>query len=339
MARGAETDDDLVVTTPAGLYCPAGGFHVDPWGPSELALVTHAHADHARPGSRAYLCAGPGLLLLRRRLGEEALVRAVPYREPVSLGEARVSFHPAGHVLGSAQVRIEVAGRVWVVSGDYKRAADPTCDPFEVVACDAFVTEATFGLPIYRWDEPARLAAEILAWWDECRERGSAALLFAYALGKSQRILAELARLTDRTVLTHGAVEAVVAVYRQAGVAMLPTEHVGEPVRGRSFAGDLILAPPSARGSPWMRRFRDAETGFASGWMRVRGTRRRRNFDRGFALSDHADWLALLRTIKETGAGRVLITHGYADELSRHLRETGTDAQTLRTAFEGEADV
>jgi putative mRNA 3-end processing factor len=333
-----ENAGDLVVVTPAGLGCPLGGFHIDPWGPAELALVTHAHADHARPGSAAYLCAEPCAPLLRRRLGEDVAIRPVPYGQPISLGEARVSFHPAGHVLGSSQVRIEAGGQVWVVSGDYKRAADPTCEPFEVVPCDVFVTEATFGLPVYRWEEPGWVAAEILAWWNECRERGRAALLFGYALGKAERILAELARLTERTVLTHGAVEALAGVYRQAGVAMLPTEHVGEAVRGRSFAGELILAPPSAAGSPWTRRFRDAETALASGWMRVRGTRRRRNFDRGFVLSDHADWGALLGTIEQTGARRILVTHGYAEELARYLREGGRDAQALHTSFEGEGD-
>jgi putative mRNA 3-end processing factor len=335
-----EKTRDLVVSTSAGLWCPRGGFHVDPWGPAALALVTHAHADHARPGSDAYVCAESCLPLLRRRLGDGAGIRAVPYGEPLVFGDVRVSFHPAGHVRGSAQIRIEAAGEVWVVSGDYKRASDPSCEPFEVVPCDVFVTEATFGLPIYRWEEPALVSAEILTWWNDCRERGRPALLFGYALGKAQRILAELARLAEpnRRVLTHGAVEALVGVYREAGVAMLPTEHVGEPVRGRSFAGELILAPPSAAGSPWVRRFRDAETAFASGWMRVRGTRRRRNFDRGFVLSDHADWRALLRTIEQTRARRVLVTHGYAEELARYLRETGLDAQALQTPFEGEAD-
>jgi putative mRNA 3-end processing factor len=309
---------------------------VDPWGPAELAVVTHAHADHVRPGSARYLCAEPGVALLRRRLGPETVIRGVAYGERVALGETIVSLHPAGHVLGSAQVRIEHAGGVWVVSGDYKRAPDPTCAPFEVLRCDVFVTEASFGLPIYRWDDPAQVAAEIHAWWRSNAERPS--VLFAYALGTSQRLLAELRQLADRPVLTHGAVEAVVSLYRAAGVPMLPTEPLAEAPKRRDLAGALVLAPPSARATPWMRRFAGAEVALASGWMRVRGPRRRQSLDRGFALSDHADWPALLRTIDETGAGRVLVTHGYAEELARYLREQGRDAEALATSFEGEAD-
>jgi putative mRNA 3-end processing factor len=265
-------------------------------------------------------------------------VRGLAYGERLALGDVTVSLHPAGHVLGSAQVRIEAVHQVWVVSGDYKRAPDPSCAPFEVVACDVFVTEATFGLPIYRWAEPARLAEEILEWWDTARAAGRPCVLFCYSLGKAQRILAELARLTDREVRAHGAVEAITELYRARGVPMLPTRRVGEEKRA-AFAGELVLAPPSAAGSVWMRRFAGAETGFASGWMRVRGTRRRKGHDRGFALSDHADWPALLRTVEETGARRVLVTHGYADELARYLRERGTDAAVLPAAYEGEADI
>lgn len=328
--------DDLVAITPAGLHCAPGGFHVDPWGPAELALITHAHADHARPGAARYLCAEACAPLLRHRLGPEASVQGVPYGERLTLGSAMVSLHPAGHVLGSAQVRIEERGRVWVVSGDYKRAPDPTCERFEPLRCDVFVTEATFALPIYRWEEPAVVAAEIHDWWRFNPTRPS--VLFAYALGKAPRVLAELGVLTDRPVLTHGAIEAFVRLYRAAGVAMLATEPLSESPKQRELAGALIVAPPSARGTPWMRRFAAAETALASGWMRVRGPRRRQAYDRGFALSDHADWPGLLRTIEETGARRVLVTHGYAEELARFLRESGLEAEALATSFEGEAD-
>jgi putative mRNA 3-end processing factor len=330
--------DDLVFADAAGLLCPAGGFHVDPWGPAELAVVTHAHADHARPGCGSYLCAEPSVPLLRKRLGPEASVRGIPYGERLALGAAHVSLHPAGHVLGSAQVRIEGDAGVWVVSGDYKRAADPTCAPFEVVRCDVFVTEATFGLPIYRWDEPAAIVQQIHAWWEANRTAGRASVLFCYALGKAQRILAELTQFTDRAVLTHGAVESLAALYREAGCHMLPTEHVPDEARGKALAGALVLAPPAAAGRAWMRRFGSAETALASGWMLVRGTRRRLGHDRGFALSDHADWPALLRTIDETGARRVMVTHGYSEELARFLREHGRVADAVRTTYEGEAD-
>jgi len=329
----------LVTVTPDGLYCPPGRFHIDPWRPVERALITHAHGDHARWGSAKYLSASPAMSLLRKRLGPEANIAVLPYGERLQVGDTTLSFHPAGHILGSAQIRIEHRGEVWVVSGDYKRDPDPTCLPFEPVHCDTFITEATFALPIYRWDDLRLIAEDILRWWDGNREAGRASVLYCYALGKAQRILAELAQLTDREVLVHGATHVLVEAYREAGVHMLPTRHVSEVEKGASYAGALVLAPPSAAGSPWMRRFGDHETGFASGWMRVRGNRRRRGYDRGFVLSDHADWPSLLRTVKDTRASRVLATHGYSEVLARYLRENlGVDAAPLETHFQGETE-
>ena len=322
----------------SGLACPAGGFHFDPYRPVERAVITHAHGDHARPGSTAYLAAEASVPMLRRRLPEGASIEGVAWGVPVRVGDARVSFHPAGHVLGSAQVRIEVDGEVWVVSGDYKRREDPTCEPFEVVPCHGFVTEATFALPVYRWPSPELVVEEILEWWDRNRAAGRASLLFCYALGKAQRILGELARRTERGVLLHGALAGMVEAYRESGIEMLPTALVSDREPG-SFAGELVLAPPSARRSPWMRRFRAAQTAFASGWMQVRGTRRGRGVDRGFVLSDHADWDALLRTIEETGAETVWTTHGFREPLARFLREErGLDARSLETAPRGDED-
>jgi len=327
---------DLVVLRPEGLYCPAGGFHIDPWRPVPRAVITHGHGDHARTGMGEYHAAASGIPILRWRLGEQAL-HAHDYGEVFPLGGARVSLHPAGHVLGSAQVRIEVDGEVWVASGDYKRQHDPTCAPFEVVPCDTFITEATFGLPVYRWPDTGGVAREIVAWRDECAARGEAAVLLCYALGKAQRLLAELAAHTERPAFLHGAVAAGVQVYRDCGVPMLATRTVAEETKGTDFAGELILAPPSAAGSPWMRRFRRAQTGFASGWMRIRGNRRRRNYDRGFVVSDHADWPALLRTAHETGARRVIATHGDTDALVRVLNGQGIDTGVFATGY-GEDD-
>ncbi|WP_043710366.1 ligase-associated DNA damage response exonuclease [Corallococcus macrosporus] len=334
----AAPSSPLMTVTPQGLYCVPGDFHIDPWRPVDRALITHAHGDHARGGSRRYLGARAGKGLLHRRLGADATIDTLDYGERLDINGVTVSFHPAGHVLGSAQLRVEHGGETWVVSGDYKRAPDPTCAPFEVVPCDTFITEATFGLPIFRWDAAAQVAEDILRWWDANRALGRAAVLFCYALGKAQRLLAELAKLTDRAVFVHGALHALVDVYRDAGVRMLPTQLVSEVEKGTSFAGALVLAPPSASGSTWMRRFGEYETGFASGWMRVRGNRRRRGFDRGFVLSDHADWPDLLRTVKDTQAERVLVTHGYTEPLARYLREQGVDAAPLATPFEGEAE-
>lgn len=326
----------LIELRPEGLYCAAGDFHIDPWRPVPRAVLTHGHADHARSGSARYLAAADGLGLLRHRLGAEATFEGLTWGQRIALGDTVVSLHPAGHILGSAQVRVEHAGETWVVTGDYKRDPDPTCAPFELVPCDVLVTEATFALPVYRWEPTAAVARGIIAWWDECARRGVPAVLFCYALGKAQRLLAELARLVDRPVHLHGAMVPLVQIYRDAGIPMLPTLPVSESARGRDFAGELVLAPPSAEATPWMRRFRDASTALASGWMRVRGNRRRRGHDRGFVLSDHADWPALIATARECGARRVLATHGSTDAYVAFLREQGIDAAPLRTEFGGD---
>jgi putative mRNA 3-end processing factor len=329
---------DLITLTPEGLYCLLGGCHIDPWRPVERALITHAHGDHARRGAQKYHAARSGLGLLRRRLGPEAIIDGHDFGERLKFGDVAVSFHPAGHVLGSAQIRLDAGGEVWVISGDYKRDFDPSCEPFELVPCDVFVTEATFALPVYRWDRVDHVMETLLGWWDANAAAGRASVLFCYALGKAQRVIAEIGQRTDRAVFVHGAIDALLDAYRDQGVSLAPTLPVSARIKGESFAGELILAPPSAFGSPWMRRFGDAATGFASGWMRVRGNRRRRGFERGFVLSDHADWPGLLGTIEQTGARRVLATHGYADTLARYLREAGLRAEPLATRFEGEVD-
>ena len=327
----------LLTLDDSGLYCPAGDFHVDPWRKVRRAVITHGHGDHARPGMGHYWAEQSGLPILRKRLGRYIPVDGVAYGEPLDFDGVRVSLHSAGHILGSAQVRIEHEGRVWVVSGDFKRDDDPTCAPFEVVPCDVFVTEATFANPVYRWPPAREVAGEIHDWWRECAAEGRTAVLFSYALGKAQRILAELMHHvrdeTDRPVLLHGAMTPLVEIYREAGVAMVPTRPVSELSRKNSFAGELVLAPPSAAGSKWMRRFRYASTGFASGWMQIRGNRRRRGHDRGFVLSDHADWPSLVRTVTDCGARRVLATHGDTDVLVRHLKELGIDAAPLSTPY------
>ncbi|MEE4361146.1 MAG: ligase-associated DNA damage response exonuclease [Pseudomonadales bacterium] len=328
----------LLELTDSGLYCPAGDFHVDPWRRVPRAVITHGHGDHARPGMGHYWTQRDGVPILRKRLGRYIPLDGVGYGEPMRFGDVTVSLHSAGHILGSAQVRIEHEGAVWVVSGDFKRDADPTCAPFEVVPCDTFITEATFAFPVYRWPDTAEVAREVHAWWRACAEAGRPALLFCYALGKAQRLLAELMACTDQEVLLHGAMVDLVRIYRDAGVAMLPTRAVSEIGRSADFAGALIMAPPSASGSKWMRRFKGASTGFASGWMQIRGNRRRRGYDRGFVLSDHADWPSLVRTVEDCGARRVLATHGNTDVLVQYLRERGIEAAPLKTPY-GDEDV
>lgn len=328
---------DLIRVTPAGLYCEAGDFYVDPWEPVDRAIITHAHADHARGGCAAYLAADEGLALLRYRLRESrASMESLTWGETRRLNGVTVSLHPAGHIRGSAQVRIEHGGEVWVITGDYKRAADPTCTPFEIVRCHTLITEATFALPVYRWGAADTVFGEIAAWWRDARERGGCAILYAYTLGKAQRLLAGLAPVADEPIWVHGAMEPLNALYRDDGVPLAPTRLVSSAERGTKLTGALVLAPPSAVAPGWMRRFRNPETGFASGWMRLRGTRRRRGLDRGFALSDHADWQALIRTVEESSATRVLATHGESSALIRYLTERGIDAAPLVTPYTGE---
>ncbi|KAF1015999.1 MAG: hypothetical protein GAK31_01483 [Stenotrophomonas maltophilia] len=329
------SNDDLVVLRPEGLYCAAGDFHIDPWRPVPRAVITHGHGDQARTGMGEYHCTTGSVPILRWRLGDVTL-HAHAEGMPFQLGRVQVSLHPAGHVLGSAQVRIDDGRQVWVASGDYKRQPDPTCTPFEVVPCDTFITEATFALPIYRWPDTAAVAAEIVAWRRECAQRGEAAVLLCYALGKAQRVLAELRALDDQPAWLHGAIANGVAVYREAGVPLLDTLTVAEQGRQPDAAGTLILAPPSAAGTPWLRRFGRRQLAFASGWMQLRGNRRRRNVDRGFVVSDHADWPALLQTIAQTGARRVIATHGNTDALIPFLRERGVAAEAFRTDFGSE---
>jgi putative mRNA 3-end processing factor len=322
---------------PDGLYCPAGGFYIDPWGSADRAVITHAHGDHARVGSRAYLCADPCRPLLERRLEPQASIQSAPYGESLRIGDVTLSFHPAGHILGSAQLRLAGPEGVWVVSGDYKRESDPTCAGFEPVRCDTFITESTFGLPVFRWDPAGQVVAGVRQWWEDNAARGLTSLLFCYTLGKAQRILASLTKFTDRPILVHGAMASMTDIYRRAGVSMLPTEVLVDRPKGRPPIGELVLAPLSARGTPWMRRLGEFSDAFASGTMRVRGMRRQRNVDRGFALSDHADWPALLQTVEDVGASRVLTTHGYPEPLARYLHSQGIESGVIRSAWEGEA--
>ncbi len=328
----------LVTVNKEGLYCKAGDFFIDPWHPVDTALITHAHSDHARSGSHHYIATAISEGILKKRLGSTIDFQGVTYGEKLKLGDTWVSFHSAGHVLGSAQVRIEHKDDVWVISGDYKRCADPTCEPFEVVPCDVFITEATFGLPIYHWDSGQETCRRIYDWWQSDPERPS--ILFCYSFGKAQRVLSEMAALCDRPVYVHGAIETLNEIYREVGVSMVETISTSDMPRGHTYQGDLILSPPSGHRSTWMKRFKHPQTAFASGWMSVRGARRRRGYERGFVLSDHADWPGLVNTVLETGAKTVYVTHGQADVLSRYLTEChGVNALPLKTLFEGEGDI
>ncbi len=322
--------DDLVTARPQGLYCPPGDFYIDPWQPVPHALITHAHGDHLRAGHEHYLTSEAGRQVVLARVGAVDL-QTLAYGEAIVHRGVKVSFHPAGHVLGSAQIRLEHGGRVWVVSGDYKTGPDPTCAPFEPVRCDVFVTESTFGLPVFRWAPQREVFVEIDAWWRANAEAGRASVVYAYSFGKAQRVLAGL-DASIGTVVVHGAVEAMAEAYRASGVALPATQNVVE-ASPEELRRCLVVAPPSTQGSAWIRRFGAASDAFASGWMQLRGTRRRRNVDRGFVLSDHADWPGLLEAIAATGAPRVIVTHGYVDPLVRYLREQGLESGAFETAY------
>jgi putative mRNA 3-end processing factor len=336
--------DDLVVLRPEGLYCPPGDFYIDPWRPVGRAVITHAHADHARMGHARYLAAAPGEGVLRARLGEIDL-QTLAYGEAVDHFGVRVSLHPAGHVLGSAQVRLEHRGRVWVASGDYFVAGaddDPaegnaTCAPFEPVRCDCFITESTFGLPIYRWAPQRELFADIDRWWAANAAAGRPSLLMGYSFGKAQRILAGVDPSIG-PIVVHGAVDPLNRAYRAAGVALPPTRLVTEVNDKSELRRALVIAPPSVQNSTWARRFGDASDAFASGWMQLRGARRRRAVDRGFVLSDHADWPGLQRAIGATGAQRVIVTHGYESVMVRWLTEQGLEAGAFSTEYGDEKE-
>jgi len=327
---------DLVVNRPEGLYCPPGDFFIDPWRPVDRAVITHGHGDHARPGSRHYLTAAPGAGILRARLGPIDL-QPLPYGEAIDHHGVRLSLHPAGHVLGSAQVRLEYGGEVWVASGDYKTEADGTCAPFEPVRCDTFITESTFGLPIYRWQPQAAIFADINAWWQANAAAGRPSLLYCYAFGKAQRILSGLDAAIG-PILTHGAMDALTAAYREAGVKLPTTENATTVTDPAVLRRALVLAPPSAAGTPWIKRFGEHADAFASGWMQLRGTRRRRGVDRGFVLSDHADWPGLQQAISAAGAQRIFVTHGSVPVLVRWLQEHGLQAQGFSTEYGGEEE-
>lgn len=325
--------------TPEGLYCRDADVWIDPWRPVPRAVITHGHSDHSREGMGSYLCAAPGVPILRTRLGDGITIHGLAYGSVLRLGDVDLSFHPAGHLLGAAQVRLHRGGETWVVSGDYRVEADRTADAFEPVPCDVFITESTFALPLYRWRPQAEIMSDIATWWRINAANGRASVVAAYSLGKSQRLLAGLADAgaigSIGPVVVHGAVARINDAYAAGGIALPVCAGVDERIE---YGKSLVVCPPSALGSPWIRRFGDAATAMVSGWMQVRGQRRRRGVERGFVLSDHADWPGLLQAIAATGAQRVLATHGQVPTLVHWLGENGIQAAALATEFGGEED-
>ena len=324
---------NLLTFTDQGIYCPAGDFHIDPWRPVPRALITHGHSDHARPGHGAYLATDAALPVIRHRLGA-ITAEGIAYGAPRQIGPVTVSFHPAGHVPGSAQIRVEHRGEVWVVSGDYKTEADGLAEAFAPVACHSFISECTFGLPVFRWQPQPIVMQDIADWWAANTAAGKTSILGAYSFGKAQRLMAALP--PQGPILTHGAVEAVTDILRAQGYPLPPTTRVTPAVTAKTHPGALVIAPPAALGSAWANRFAPSDEAFASGWMAVRGIRRRRSLGTGFALSDHADWQGLNTAIRATGASRVFVTHGYTTPFRHWLETQGYDAGIVETGYTGD---
>ncbi len=326
----------LVEFTADGLYCPPAGIYIDPWHPVKKAIITHAHADHAKWGHSSYLAHENSEPILKYRLGQNIKLETLSYDEHVLINGVDFSLHPAGHIIGSAQIRLEYRGEVWVVSGDYKIENDTFCTPFEPIRCHTFITESTFGLPVYHWKNQAAVMDEVHDWWQSNQQQNKASLLSAYSLGKAQRILVNL-DLNVGPVYLHGAIYNTNEVLRNSGHPLPLISKFTSDISEEEIKKSLIIAPPSAIQSSWSKRLKNFSNGVASGWMAIRGMKRRRAADRGFIISDHADWDGLNRAVSATGAEKVYVTHGYTSVFSRWLEERGIEAHEVDTLYEGES--
>lgn len=326
---------DLLQFTDRGIYCQQAGVYLDPWKPVDKAIISHGHADHAYLGHKQYLSTSAAMPVIKHRLFLQNNIQTLEYGESLNINGVRFSFHPAGHIPGSAQIRVEYQGEVWVFSGDYKLEIDNISTPFEPIKCHVFITESTFGLPIYKWKPQREVFDEINFWWKKNREEGKTSVIAGYTLGKAQRVLKNVDASIGK-IFTHGAVDAVNQVLRKQGLRLPEAPRVTNEVNKVDIRGSLVICPPSAVGSSWMRRFLPYSLGVTSGWMKLRGTRRRRGADRGFALSDHGDWNDLNTAVRETGAQRIFVTHGYTEIFTQWLNTQGFEAKEVKTKFEGE---
>ncbi|WP_372919599.1 ligase-associated DNA damage response exonuclease [Salegentibacter sp.] len=323
----------LLVFDDKGIYCAIADVYLDPWKPVDKAIISHGHADHSRLGHKKYITHHSNIPIIKHRLGDIE-VSGKEWNETFTINGVKFSLHPAGHIIGSSQIRVEHKGEIWVFSGDYKDENDGLAVPFEPVKCHTFITECTFGLPAFKWQPQNEVFDEINSWWQQNREDGRTSVLFGYSLGKAQRLLKHLDSSIGK-IYTHGAIENMTEVLRSQ-VDFPETTRITRDVKKDEIKGNMVIAPPSAHGSPWIKKMTPYVTGSASGWMTFRGARRRRAIDRGFVLSDHCDWQGLLKSIKATEAEKIICTHGYTDIFSRFLCEQGYDARTVETQFEGE---
>ncbi len=323
----------LLAFNDKGIYCAAADVYLDPWKPVEKAIISHGHADHARWGHKKYITHVTNVPIIKHRIGDIE-VTGKEWNETFTINNVKFSFHPAGHIIGSSQIRVEHKGEVWVFTGDYKTEDDGVAVPYEPVKCHTFITECTFGLPAFKWTPQDQVMNDINNWWKENQADGRTSVLFGYSLGKAQRLLKHLDTSIGK-IYTHGAVENMTEVLRPM-IDFPETIRITRDTKKEEIKGNVVIAPPSAHGSPWIKKMVPYVTASASGWMTFRGARRRRAIDRGFVLSDHCDWQGLLTSIKETGCEKIICTHGYTDIFSRYLREQGYDARTEETQYEGE---
>jgi putative mRNA 3-end processing factor len=326
---------DLLTFTDFGIYCPRADAYIDPWKPVDRAIITHAHSDHARWGSTYYLANTLNQTILKLRLGDDINLELMDYGSSRDINGVKFSFHPAGHIWGSSQVRVEYKGDVWVVSGDYKVESDGFSGDFEPVKCNTFITESTFGLPVFKWKKQQEVISQIDGWWRKNASHGKASILCAYALGKAQRLIYNVDSSIGE-IFVHGAVYNVNEALTQAGAKLPPTTYATNDIDKSRYTGALIVTPSSALGTSWLRKFQPYEVATVSGWMNIRGIKRRRNAGMGFVMSDHADWDGLNQAVAETGAERVLVTHGYTDAYARWLRSQGLESEVVETLYEGE---
>jgi putative mRNA 3-end processing factor len=327
--------EPLLAFNQNGIYCAKADVYLDPWRKVDKAIISHGHADHSRWGNKKYITHHDNIPIMKHRLGEID-VMGKAYGESFTINTVKFSLHPAGHVIGSSQIRVEHQGEVWVFTGDYKDEADGVCTPYDPVKCHTFITECTFGLPAFKWKPQAEVMAEINEWWQSNKADGRTSVLFGYSLGKAQRLLKHLDTNIGE-IYTHGAIENMTNVLRTR-VDFPETKLITRETTKKELSGNLVLAPPSAHGGTWIRKMVPYVTASASGWMTFRGARRRRAIDKGFVMSDHCDWDGLLNSIKATECEKVICTHGYTDIFSRYLREIGYDARTQDTQYDGETD-
>jgi putative mRNA 3-end processing factor len=321
----------LIEFSEKGLYCRAGDFYIDPWRPVDRAVITHAHSDHARWGCKSYLSHHYSKPILQYRLGPNHY-ESIGWNEPVYMNGVRITLFPAGHIIGSSQIKVEYQGEIWVVSGDYKVEDDGISGAFEPVKCHHFITESTFGLPIYKWMPQEEIYSGIKDWIRGNQSSGKSSILIAYSLGKAQRLLKPLSEVTDR-IFAHGAVYNIHMTLVNAGWDLPEVRRIGPDTTKADLKGAVVIAPSSAEGSPWLKRFAPYELGICSGWMQVRGNVRRKNADAGFILSDHADWEGLLRACKATEAECVYTTHGFQSVFTRYLNEQGIQSKEVKTEY------